>query len=158
MKTAVVFYSYDGNCTFVARQIKHQLNADLVQLQMEKEKKHRGLAKILWGCSLMFSRKNPPLKPYTFDPAGYDLIVIGAPVWAGAPAAPLRTFLSQTAISGKKLALFVCHAGGMGHSLDKFMSMLPDNNIVSETDFKNALKDVEDVNRHVTEWVTHLSE
>jgi flavodoxin len=157
MKAVVVFYSFDGNCTFVAEQIKNQLNADLVQLRLENEKRPRGFAKILWGCSLMFSRKNPPLKPYTFDPAAYDLIIIGAPVWAGAPAAPLRTFVSGTAITGKKLALFVCHAGGKRGSLGKFKSMFAGNEIIGETDFQDPLKNGTEAQQQIADWVKHIS-
>jgi len=153
MKTAVVFFSYDGNSAFVAQQIKTRLNADLVQLYLKDEKKRGKVASIFWGGAMVFSRKNPPLKPYNFDPAAYDLIILGSPVWAGSPAPPLKTFLSQTPVTGKKLALFVCHGGGPGKSLEKFKALLSGNEIVSESDFVLPLKNKEETQQKIAEWV-----
>ena len=106
---------------------------------------------------MVFMKKKPPLKPYTFDPAAYDLIILGAPVWAGSPAPPLKTLLSETAMSGKKIALFVCHAGGKGNALGKFKAMLPGNEIVAEADFKEPLKNSDEAERQITDWVKSIS-
>ena len=157
MKTAVVFYSLDGNCVYIAAQINDRLNADTVRLRLSDEKKHGKIGKFFWGGGMVFLRKKPPLKPYTFDPSGYDLIIIGMPVWAGSPAPPVRTFLSQTKITGKKIALFVCHAGGMGNALKKFKAMLPGNEIAAEADFINPVTgDSEKVKQQIEEWVKKL--
>jgi flavorubredoxin len=105
---------------------------------------------------MVFSKKNPPLKPYTFDPAAYDLIIIGMPVWAGSPAPPVRTFLSETKISSKKIALFVCHAGGKGKALNKLKALLPGNEIVAETDFRESLKDSKETDLQIMDWVKKI--
>jgi flavodoxin len=157
MKTAVVIYSHNGNCAFVAEQIKNQLQADLLHLQMKDEKRPKGFAVILWGGGMVFMKKKPPLKPYTFDPAAYDLIVIGAPVWAGTPAPPIQTFLSETGISGKKIALFVSHGGGKGKALEKFKALLPGNEIVAEKDFREPLKKSKEVQQQIEEWAKGLA-
>jgi flavodoxin len=158
MKTAVVFYTFDGNCALVAEQINAQLSADFIRLKTEDEKKRRGFAKFFWGGGMVFLHKKPPLKPYTFDPSAYDLIIIGAPVWAGSPAPPIQTFLSQTVISGKKIALFVCHGGGKGKSLEKLKALLPGNEIAAEADFiEPARGDREELKRKVAEWVGRLA-
>jgi flavodoxin len=158
MKTAVVFYSLDGNCAFVAEQLKAKLNADLIRIQTKDDKKRGKVGKMLWGVDMVFGRKKPPLKPYTFDPAAYDLIIIGAPVWAGSPAPPLKTFLSQTKINGKKVALFVCHAGGKGDALEKFKALLPGNDIVAGADFTNPAKgDKEKVKQQIADWVKGIA-
>ena len=152
MKTAVVFYSLDGNCALVAQEIKAQLNADLISLYTKDEKKRSKIGKLFWGGGMVFGRKKPPLKPYAFDPAGYDLIVLGVPVWAGSPAPPIETFLRETGVKGKKVALFVCHGGGKGKSLEKFKALLAGNEITAEADFlepagKNGEK------QKIADWV-----
>jgi flavodoxin len=152
MKTAVVFYSYSGNSSFVAQQIKSSLNADLVQLNLMKEKKRGKFASILWGGFMVMSGKKPPLKPYNFDPSAYELIILGTPVWAGSPSPPIKTFLSQTPITGKKLALYVCHAGGAGDSLEKFKALVPGNEIVSTADFLEPRKSKEEVKQQIADW------
>jgi flavodoxin len=151
-----VFYSFDRNCAFVAEQIKTQLNADLIQIQMKDDKRRRGFAKFFWGGGMVFMKKKPPLKPYTFDPVAYDLIILGAPVWAGSPAPPLKTLLSPTAITGKKIALFVCHGGGKGNALGKLKAMLAGNEIVASADFREPLKNSEEAQRQITEWVKQI--
>jgi flavodoxin len=153
MKTAVVYYSLDGNCACVAEELKRALKADLIRLFTTDEKKRVGIAKFFWGGKMIFLRKNPPLKPYTFNPAAYDLIVIGVPVWAGNPAAPIKTFASQTGITGKKIALFVCHASGKGEALEKLKTLFTGNTIISEIDFNKAVINLEEVKQQIADWV-----
>ena len=158
MKTAVVYYSYDGNCAFVAEQIKVQLNADVVRLKPVKEKRRSGFAKIFFGVLQVVTKKEPELKPYSLDPAACDLIILGTPVWAGSPAPAIRSFLSNTNISGKKLALFVCHAGGKGEAIGKLKSLLADNTIVSEIDFLNpATENPEEQKKKIEDWVKTIN-
>jgi flavodoxin len=158
MKTAVIFYSYEGNCAFVAEEIRARLNADLFRLQTKDEKQRKGFAKYFWGGAQVLMRKKPALMPYHFDPAAYDLIVIGAPVWAGSPAPPLLTFFDETKISGKKVALFVCHAGGKGSALDKFRALVAGNTVAGEADFVNPAKgNREETKRQVGEWAGTIS-
>ncbi|MCL2068043.1 MAG: NAD(P)H-dependent oxidoreductase [Treponema sp.] len=137
MKTAVVYYSYDGNCAFAAKQIQSRFNADIVQIEVLNEKRRSGFAKYFFGGFQAFSGIKPALKPYSFDPAAYDLIILGTPVWAGSPAPAMKSFLSKTKISGKKICLFMCHAGGLGNAIEKFKILLAGNDIVSAIDLNN---------------------
>ncbi|MCL2600807.1 MAG: flavodoxin [Treponema sp.] len=158
MKTAVVFYSNDGNCTFVAEQIGTQTGADLLRLQAKDEKRRTRAGRFVAACAMVFIHRRPEIKPFSFDPAGYDLIIMGAPVWAASPASPMQTFLSQAGIAGKKIAIFVCHAGGMGTALEKFKSLLPGNTIVAEKDFINPAKNGETSKRQIADWVKTIIE
>ena len=157
MKTAVVFYSLDGNCAFVAEEIKSHLNADLIRLHTKNEKKRSFIGNLFWGCCMVFFRKKPPLKPYTFNASKYDFIIMGAPVWADSPAPPIKTFLSEAGIINKKIGLFVCHAGGKGNSMEKFKRLLTGNTIITETEFKDPVKgDKEEVKKQIENWVRGL--
>ncbi|MDR2134951.1 MAG: flavodoxin [Treponema sp.] len=154
MKTAVVYYSFDGNCALVAKRLGSLLNADIVALETADEKKRTGFAKYAWGGSQVIMRKKPALRPYSFDPAAYDLIILGTPVWAGSPSPAIASFLSQTKITGKRIALFVCHAGGRGKAMEKFEAMLPGNVIAGKIDFINPARgDPEETLKKTAEWV-----
>ena len=157
MKTAVVYYTLDGNCALVAKEIKDQLNADSIRLYTIDEKKRSTIGKMLWGGGMVFRHVKPPLKPYTFDASAYDLIIIGAPVWAGSPAPPIKTFLCEAGVKGKKVALFVCHGGGKGKSLEKFKALLEGNEIAATADFKDPAKGGEEVKNLIADWVKSLS-
>jgi flavodoxin len=153
MKTVVVFYSLNGNCALVAEELKNQLNADLIRLHLINERKRSFIGSLIWGCGMVMLGRKPKLQPFTFDASAYDLIILGAPVWADSPAPPVKTFISQTNITGKKIALFVCHAGGKGASQKKLKALLAGNEIVAEADFKDPAKNsCEETKREIVEW------
>jgi hypothetical protein len=128
----------------------------LVKLQTKDEKKRGKFGKFLWGGGMVFMHKKPPLKPYSFDPSAYDLIIIGVPVWAGSPAPPVQTFFSETGITGKKIALFVCHGGGKGEALEKFKALSAGNEIIAEADSLNPAKNSQGAKRQIANWVKGL--
>ena len=153
MKPVVVYYSLDGNCAFVAEELKTLLSADLLRLCTKDEKKRSKFGQLMWGGGMVFRKKNPELKPWNFDSSAYDLIILGVPVWAGHPAPPIRTFLAEAGISGKKIALFVCHGGGMGKSLEKFRAMLTGNDIIAEANFLDPGKNAgEETKQQIAAW------
>jgi flavodoxin len=162
MKTLIVYYSYEGNSALVVEELKKAVGAapsvcDVLELKTEDDTWRTGLSKYFWGGKQVFSHKNPQLKPYTVTIEEYDLIILGAPVWAGTPAPALQSFIAETKISGKKLGLFCCHAGGKGKALDKLKALLPGNTIAAEIDFINPAKqDRTAVVKRIEEWVRTL--
>ena len=158
MKTAVVYYSYDGNCALVAEQIKAQIDADILRLVPVNEKRRSGFFAIFCGVLQVFMGKKPDLKPYSFDPEAYEIIILGTPVWAGRPTPAMHSFLSKTKISGKKLALFICHRGGKGDAMNKFKALLDNNTIVSEIDFfEPARKNPEEQKQQIKDWAKNIA-
>ena len=140
MKTAVVYYSLDGNCAYTAKLIGKILKADIINVQLTDEKKRNGIAKMFWGVMQVMSGKLPVIKPVNFDAEIYDLIILGTPVWASSPAPAMKAFLSQTKISGKKIALYMCHAGGLGNAMEKFRASLEGGSVISEINLNNPVK------------------
>jgi flavodoxin len=158
MKTAVIYYSYDGNGVLIAEALKAELSADIFRIETLDDKKRTGFAKYFWGGSQVVMGKKPPLKPLSVDIGAYDLVVLGTPVWASSPAPAIASFLGKNSITGKKIALFCCHGGGKGKSLDKFKAMLSGNTIVGEIDFKAParMKSTE-LKQKISEWVKTLN-
>jgi flavodoxin len=158
VKTLIIYYSYEGNCALAAETLKKLLNADVLEIKTADEKKRGGLAKYFWGGRQVFSHSKPELKPYAFDAGLWDLIVLGTPVWAGSPAPAMVSFLNKTKISGKRIALFVCHAGGMGKALEKFENLLPLNTIAGKIGMVNPLKqDKQELKVKLEAWVKELT-
>jgi len=157
MKTAVIYYSFEGNCALVANAIKDTLDADIFEIKTIDKKKRSGFAKYLWGGFQTIMRKKPELEPLSIDINAYDLIILGTPVWAASPTPAIFSFLSKTEIKGKKIALFCCHGGGKGKLFDKFKALLPGNTIAGEIDFENAAKrDNAALKQKIGEWVKTL--
>lgn len=141
MKTAVLFYSLEGNTKHISKIIAKELQADLIELKTKKTFPTSGIAKYFWGGKSVVMKEHPELanKPIHLD--AYDNIIIGTPIWAGTYAAPFQTFLKQYKFTGKKVAVFACNAGGGGQKCFKmFKEALPDNQFVDEIDFVNPLK------------------
>jgi flavodoxin len=158
MKTLIVYYSYEGNCALVAETLKELLNADILEIKTEDEKKRGGLAKFVWGGRQVLTHSKPALKPYAFDAGLWDLVILGTPVWAGSPAPAMASFLDKTKISGKRIALFACHAGGMGRALDKFKALLPLNIIAGEIGIANPLRQGKQALKvKLGDWVKELA-
>lgn len=122
MKTLVVYYSRTGNTKKVADELAAALKADVEEL---KDGKNRGgpIGFLLAGREAM--RKTPvDLQPLAHDPAAYDLVVVGSPIWANAICTPVRTFLAQHRTSLKRVAWF-CTSGSVepGYATKGFDAM-----------------------------------
>ena len=163
MKTAIIYYSYEGSCAVVAKTIKDALDADVFEIKTIDNKKRTGFVKYFWGGKQVIFNNKPALRPLsgfpkeTFDINAYDLLILGTPVWAGSPAPAIVSFISNTKISGKKLALFCSHGGGMGKVFDKLKALLPGNTFAGEIDFVYAVKrDPSELKQKIGEWVKGL--
>ena len=158
MKTAVIFYSYEGNSVLVADIIRAALKADVFEIKTKDTKKRDGFAKYAWGGSQVVMGKKPELKPLSVDLDAYDLIILGTPVWAWSPSPAIVSFIAERKISGKKLALFCCHGGGPGKTLEKLKALLKGNTIAGEIDIMYPSKmDKEELKKKIGDWVKLLA-
>lgn len=112
MKTAIVYYSLNGNIRYVSGKIAKELGADLFELVPVKAYPDKGMKKFIWGGSAVTFKKKPELESYTFNAADYELVIIATPVWAGSFTPPLRTFFEDNNLTGKKIAVVASSAGG----------------------------------------------
>jgi flavodoxin len=160
MKTAIVYYSFEGNCALTARTLKGILEAapfngkaDIYEIKTADAKKRTGFSKYVWGGSQVFMRRKPALLPMAFEPAPYDLIILGTPVWAGSPAPAMVSFLDKSELGGKRTALFCCHAGGKGKALEKFRALASGAVTAGELDLRNPASAPEGLNEKLTGWL-----
>jgi len=157
MKTLIVYYSYEGNCASIAEKIKAAMpGTDTLRLSTAEDKQRGALAKYLWGGRQVFHKKKPALNPYSVDLSAYEFIIIGTPVWAWSYAPALRSFFEAEKIQGKRVALFCCHGGGKGKTLEKMKNALPGNTFAGEIDFREPLKHTEGVDGRLAAWVAGL--
>jgi len=155
-KKLVVFYSFEGNNRLISKAISKEVKADLLELKPVKEIKTRGFMKYFWGGKQVLMKEKPALKPLSKDPQKYDLIFIGTPVWALTFSPPLRSFFSKVKLKNKKIALFCCHEGHKGKTLEKMESELKGNKIVGKTDFIYPLEDKLNNKRKAVSWAKSL--
>lgn len=119
MRTLVVHYSRTGTTRALAHQLADALGADLEELRDPTPR--RGLGG--WLRCAMQARRGTlvPLAPLRHDPAAFDLVVVGTPIWAGAVSSPVRTFLHHHRSHLRGLA---CFCTGGGESGDEVLAQL----------------------------------
>lgn len=112
MKTAIVYFSLNGNTDFTAKKIAEKLGADFIRLETVKSypNKDKYWKQLFWGGKAVVMGDKPKLNPYTFDADKYDTIIFGTPVWASTFAPPLKTFFTENKdkLKGKRIAAFTC--------------------------------------------------
>ena len=125
MKTLIVYYTLEGNAHYAAKKIASLLDADMLRIKPVKTYPRKGFRKFLWGGKSAVMAETPELEPYTFDASAYDRIVFGFPVWAGNVTPPLRTFIKENDLSGKRFAAFACQSGaGAEKAFEKLKTAL----------------------------------
>ena len=112
MRTAVVFYSLEGNTGYAAAKTAHEIGADCIPLVPVKAYPDTGFRKFFYGGKSATMKEVPALQPYGFRAEDYELVVLCSPVWAGTFAPPLRTFLRENDLRGRQIAVIACSSGG----------------------------------------------
>ena len=66
MKTAVVYYSLQGNIRYVAEKVAKETGADLIELIPVKAYPDKGMVKFIWGGSAVTFKKkqNSRVRPF----------------------------------------------------------------------------------------------
>ncbi len=106
MKTLIVCYSYTGHTLKVAQSLQKEINADLTQIESEKDKWYLLKA---WDS---FRENKVPIKPCQTDLMKYDALILCCPVWGSKTPAAINQYLSELKnLKGKKFGVFVTSAG-----------------------------------------------
>jgi flavodoxin len=101
----LVYYSRTGTTRQVGVEIARGLSCDIEAIV--DRKKRNGLLGLLTAGKDALFRTLTRIQPLGNDPADYDLVIIGTPVWAGSMCPAVRTLLKQHRGQFQKVALFV---------------------------------------------------
>ena len=125
MKTLIVYYSLEGNTDWAARRIADILGADTLRVYPVKAYPDKGFAKFFWGGKSAVMAETPALEAYAAPLEAYGRVIFGFPVWAGNVAPPIRTFVRENDLSGKRIAAFACQSGaGAEKAFEKLTACL----------------------------------
>lgn len=110
-RVLIVFFSMGGHTRRLAEEIRSATGADIEEI-IEQRPRHGawGMLRALSDASLQ--RKSGVLAA-KHNPADYDLLVLGGPIWASHLAAPVRTFAEQFGSRARRVAFF-CTEGKQG--------------------------------------------
>ncbi|MFT0168393.1 flavodoxin family protein [Paraburkholderia mimosarum] len=117
----VVCYSRSETTAEFAGRLAAELEGDYERLREVEIRRRAGPLGFLLSI-LDVGRKRPAhLQPMTHALAGYDVVLIGTPVWAARASTPVSTWLSLHWHEMRTVAFF-CTMGGRG-SEDAFAQM-----------------------------------
>lgn len=114
MKTLVAFYSSSGTTRRAAQAIAAQLGADIEDIQ-EVRPRHLDatgpggigkFARIMAAGGEANLGLAVPILPAQHNPADYDLIVLGTPIWGSSLPGPVRKYISTYRNQFKAVAFF----------------------------------------------------
>lgn len=111
MTTLVVFYSRTGHTRTLAHQVANALHAEIEEIDDGVDR--RGLFGYLKSVGEGWFRRRTDILPSFRDPAAFDLVVIGTPVWRASLSSPVRAYLCRHAATLPRVAFF-CTMGGFG--------------------------------------------
>ncbi len=119
MKILLVYYSRTGHTRDVAAAIARQIGAAVERIA-DYRNREGWLGYIKCTLDQKFNL-TPPIKPMRADPAAYDIVVVGTPLWGSTCCAPIRTFLKHVR-GGLQRAAFFCTMEE-GNEVKAFMDM-----------------------------------
>ncbi|HEX2956776.1 MAG TPA: flavodoxin [Chitinispirillaceae bacterium] len=110
MKILVVYYSKTGTTKKLAQRLCAEFKADGEELV--DKKKRSGLIGWLIGGRDAMKRVPTEIESTRKNPADYDVVLIGGPLWGFKGIAPAsRTFLLQNKDKIKRVAFFMTRGG-----------------------------------------------
>jgi flavodoxin len=112
-RTLVTFHSRSGNTRRIAQALARRLDGDLDEIRIVQPLK--GALGYAMCAIEAIACLTPALRPAGKDPAAYDLVVIGTPVWFWSLSSPVRSWLESHPM-GKRRVAFFCTMGASGAS------------------------------------------
>lgn len=122
MKSLVVYYSRTGLTRKVAEKLVAALGADKEEI-IDKTNRS-GVIGYLRSGKEAVKKTLADIELAKIDPSGYDLVVIGTPVWAANMASPVRTYLTNQKDKLKRVAFFATQGGTASYETHDNMAEL----------------------------------
>jgi flavodoxin len=153
MKCIVVYYSLTGVTKRVAERLAGDLNCELEEVRETKPRK--GFFGFMKSGYEAMRKKLPPILEPRKDPAEFEAVVFGTPVWAGTMASPMRTFLSRHGHKVNKAAFFCTAGGSAGRTFREMEAVLGRTGIAELALVKTGAKSG---NVFETQWVNRIND
>ena len=156
MNAIVVYYSRTGKTRFVAEKVASELKAEIEEVVDLKNRSGRlGFLKAGYDATRGNETK---IGETQNSPSDFDLIVIGTPVWNSRPASAIRTYLTKSDFSGKKVAVFFTNEGvGEEKAVERTKALIPDGNIVGELVVSKVFENQKDNEVKISDWCSNLN-
>lgn len=149
-KTLIVYYSWSQTTKRMAKVLQQVSQADLVELTVADGT----FSTDMYQTSDIAQKQLqtgalPKLTNSQVNVSLYDLILVGGPVWSGAVATPVRSFLQQLTNYNGKIAPFYTSAGSDEKYETNFQSLLKKNALPG---FGTTAADLSHIKEQLQKW------
>ena len=152
MKTLIVYYSRTNVTKEIANKLQKELDCDIEELT-DGGKYDGKLGFLKGGMNATLGRASD-IDPVSKNPADYDLIIIGTPVWSSNMAPPIFTYLIEYRDQIKNMASFcTCMGGGYDKALEKIADVSGKEQI--STMFLTS-KDIENPSEKINNFINKI--
>jgi flavodoxin len=110
-KILVAYYSRTGTTRKVAEMLAQKLGAELEEIKDTVDRS--GIKGYLLSGRDATLKKLTELYPIAKNPADYNLVLVGTPIWSWNVSTPIRTYVTEQKNNLKSVAFF-CTMGGSG--------------------------------------------
>jgi flavodoxin len=140
-KVLIATYSWSGRTAQVAQELAQLVdNADTYKIDVAPNTFDSDMFKTdAIATDQIKNNRYPALTTPVPDVSQYDLILVGSPVWHGAPATPVHTFLDKIQGFSGKVAPFYTDAGTVNGFEDTFKQWAGKLNVLPGHEGSNNL-------------------
>mgnify|MGYP000872192041 FL=1 len=110
MNACYIYHSYSGTTRRVAERVRAACGGDCIEVVPRRS--YHALTAYTLGCMRARNRECDPIDPEVIDVSGYDLIVIGTPVWAFRATPAINAAIAALKGAEGKNALVFATCGG----------------------------------------------
>jgi flavodoxin len=108
-RTLLVYFSRTGYTRKIAEEIAGRCGADLEAI--EDVRARTGIIGYLRSAREAYKKLPIEIRPAVKNPADYDLVILGTPVWASNVSSPMRTYLTSHGRELKQVAVYCTQRG-----------------------------------------------
>ncbi|MDU5336719.1 flavodoxin [Enterococcus sp.] len=142
-----------GNIQSIAEKIESITQSDILRLEVKEPYPEDYEETVARARKEINQETLPELETKLPDLAPYDTIYLGYPVWVTTVPPPIKTFLDETDLTNKTVALFATHAGyGLGDSQERIEEMIPNNTFVDTLAIED--EEVKNADEVVQNWLS----
>jgi flavodoxin len=155
-KVLILYYTWSvGNTENGAKIIQALTNADIVKLEPVTPFPELSYDDMLpWVKAEQEKKAIHEIKDLGVNPASYDFIFIGTPVWYGDVSLPTEALLLKTDFGGKPVAFFAMANSNEGPIMSNFESKVRNAQIKEGISFR--MRDEKEMAPKLIRWVNSL--